>query len=98
MRARLEARYGLDRSRYEGPTGIVGVFQDACVGAGIPAISFWAGVPHYVAQPPNPKATMALLHSLEGKFMSQWLKAECGYVPVGTSSQSSAYLQSQFRA
>ena len=63
--AEAAARYGLDRSRYEGPTGIVGVFQDACVGAGIPAISFWAGVPHYVAQPPNPKATMALLHSLE---------------------------------
>ena len=63
--AEAAARYGLDRSRYEGPTGIVGVFQDACVGAGIPAISFWAGVPHYVAQPPNPKATLALLHSLE---------------------------------
>ena len=63
--AEAAARYGLDRSRYEGPTGIVGVFQDSCVGAGIPAISFWAGVPHYVAQPPNPKATLALLHSLE---------------------------------
>jgi proteasome assembly chaperone (PAC2) family protein len=35
------------------------------VGAGIPAISFWAGVPHYVSQPPNPKATIALLHSVE---------------------------------
>jgi proteasome assembly chaperone (PAC2) family protein len=59
------ARYGLERSRYEGPTGIVGVLQDMCVSAGIPAISFWAGVPHYVAQPPNPKATLALLHSVE---------------------------------
>jgi len=58
-------RYGLDNSRYEGPTGIVGVLQDACVKAGIPAISFWAAVPHYVAQPPNPKATMALLHRVE---------------------------------
>ncbi|MCW2497363.1 PAC2 family protein [Jatrophihabitans sp.] len=59
------ARYGLERSRYEGPTGIVGVLQDACVGAGIQAVSFWAGVPHYVSQPPNPKATLALLHSVE---------------------------------
>jgi predicted ATP-grasp superfamily ATP-dependent carboligase len=59
------ARYGLDRSTYEGPTGIVGVFQDACVAAGIPAVSFWAGVPHYVSQPPNPKATLALLSTLE---------------------------------
>jgi proteasome assembly chaperone (PAC2) family protein len=59
------SRFGLDRSRYEGPTGIVGVLQDACVSAGIPAISFWAAVPHYVAQPPNPKATIALLHRVE---------------------------------
>jgi proteasome assembly chaperone (PAC2) family protein len=58
-------RYGLEKSRYEGPSGIVGVLQDACVAAGIPAISFWAGVPHYVSQPPNPKATIALLHSVE---------------------------------
>jgi predicted ATP-grasp superfamily ATP-dependent carboligase len=63
--AESAAKYGLDASRYEGPTGIVGVFQDACVGLGIPAISFWAGVPHYVSQPPNPKATLALLHSVE---------------------------------
>ncbi|MBV9823249.1 MAG: PAC2 family protein [Actinobacteria bacterium] len=59
------ARYGLEKSRYEGPTGIVGVLQEACVRAGIPAISFWAAVPHYVAQPPNPKATIALLHRVE---------------------------------
>ncbi|MCW2491462.1 MAG: (Proteasome assembly chaperone) family [Frankiales bacterium] len=58
-------RFGLEGSRYEGPTGIVGVLQDACVGVGIPAISFWAAVPHYVSQPPNPKATIALLHRVE---------------------------------
>ena len=63
--AESATRYGLDKSRYEGPTGIVGVLQDACVASGIPAISFWAGVPHYVSQPPNPKATLALLHSVE---------------------------------
>ncbi|RRO18080.1 PAC2 family protein [Saccharopolyspora rhizosphaerae] len=57
--------FGLERTRYEGPTGIVGIFQDACVQAGIPAISFWAAVPHYVSQPPSPKATLALLHRVE---------------------------------
>jgi proteasome assembly chaperone (PAC2) family protein len=56
---------GLARSRYEGPTGIVGVLQDACTGAGLPAVSFWAAVPHYVAQPPCPKATVALLRRVE---------------------------------
>ena len=56
---------GLERSRYEGPTGIVGVFQDLCTQSGLPAISFWAAVPHYVAQPPCPKATLALLRRVE---------------------------------
>jgi proteasome assembly chaperone (PAC2) family protein len=59
------ARFGLEASRYTGPTGIVGVFQDACVQAGIPAISFWAAVPHYVSQAPDPKAAVALLHRVE---------------------------------
>ena len=63
-RATMEA-LGLERSRYEGPTGIVGVFQDLCTQAGLPAISFWAAVPHYVAQPPCPKATLALLRRVE---------------------------------
>ncbi|WP_106825948.1 PAC2 family protein [Mycobacterium avium] len=58
-------RFGLEESRYEGPTGIAGVFQDACVAAGIPAVTFWAAVPHYVSQPPNPKATVALLRRVE---------------------------------
>lgn len=59
------ARHGLDSSRYEGPTGIVGVLQDACTQAGVPALSLWAAVPHYVAQPPSPKATVALLRKVE---------------------------------
>ncbi len=57
--------FGLEETRYEGPTGIAGVFQDACVAAGIPAVTFWAAVPHYVSQPPNPKATVALLRRVE---------------------------------
>ena len=58
-------RFGLTETRYEGPTGITGVFQAACVAAGIPAVTFWAAVPHYVSQPPNPKATVALLRRVE---------------------------------
>jgi proteasome assembly chaperone (PAC2) family protein len=58
-------RLGLERSSYEGPTGIVGVFNDACVQAGLPTVTLWAAVPHYVAQPPCPKATLALLRNLE---------------------------------
>jgi proteasome assembly chaperone (PAC2) family protein len=59
------ARFGLENSRYQGPTGIIGVLQDVCVQAGIPAITLWAAVPHYVSQPPSPKATLALLHRVE---------------------------------
>jgi proteasome assembly chaperone (PAC2) family protein len=58
-------QFNLEQTRYEGPTGITGVLQDACVRAGVPAVSFWAAVPHYVSQPPNPKATIALLHRVE---------------------------------
>lgn len=61
----LVDRLTLEQSTYEGPTGIVGVFQDACVQLDIPSASFWAAVPHYVAQPPCPKATLALIGALE---------------------------------
>ena len=61
----LVDRLKLEHSTYEGPTGIVGVFQDACERLDIPAVSYWAAVPHYVAQPPCPKATLALLGQLE---------------------------------
>ena len=50
---------------YKGPTGIVGVLAHACADADIPAVSLWASVPHYVAQPPSPKATLALLRGVE---------------------------------
>jgi predicted ATP-grasp superfamily ATP-dependent carboligase len=61
----LTRRLSLEQSRYEGPTGIVGVFQDACQRVDMPEVSFWAAVPHYVAQPPCPKATVALLGRVE---------------------------------
>jgi predicted ATP-grasp superfamily ATP-dependent carboligase len=53
-------------STYEGPTGIVGVLHGACVQAGLPAASLWAGVPHYVAAASNPKAALALVRKVEG--------------------------------
>jgi proteasome assembly chaperone (PAC2) family protein len=61
----LAHRLKLEQSNYEGQTGIVGVFQDACTQEHLPGVSFWAAVPHYVAQQPCPKATLALLGRLE---------------------------------
>ncbi|SDH87370.1 Proteasome assembly chaperone (PAC2) family protein [Sinosporangium album] len=61
----LARSINLEVTRYEGPTGIVGVLQQALGASGMRAISLWASVPHYVAQPPNPKATLALLRRVE---------------------------------
>jgi predicted ATP-grasp superfamily ATP-dependent carboligase len=60
----LVDRLGLSQSRYEGPTGIVGVLHDAAREAGVPSVSLWAPVPHYVSTPPNPPATLSLLERL----------------------------------
>jgi proteasome assembly chaperone (PAC2) family protein len=56
----------LERSNYEGPTGITGVLHDVFRQTGIESASLWAAVPHYVAAVPNPKAALALLRRLEG--------------------------------
>lgn len=61
----LQQVLGLDASTYEGPTGIVGVLQHEATRRGMNALSVWAAVPHYVAHPPSPKATIALLVRLE---------------------------------
>jgi predicted ATP-grasp superfamily ATP-dependent carboligase len=61
----MMVRYAVESSQYEGPTGIVGVLQDAAAEAGIPGITLWAAVPHYVGQAPSPKATLALLRRVE---------------------------------
>jgi proteasome assembly chaperone (PAC2) family protein len=61
----LVDRLNLEQSTYEGPTGIVGVLQDACARLDIPAVSFWAAVPHYLPQAPCPKGTLALLTQVE---------------------------------
>jgi hypothetical protein len=58
--------YGLERSMYEGPVGILSVFEHFAENAGIPTASLWASVPHYVASAtPSPKVTLALLDRLE---------------------------------
>jgi proteasome assembly chaperone (PAC2) family protein len=62
----LVRRVGLERSSYEGPTGIVGVLHDACARANLPSVSLWASVPHYIAAAPNPKAALELVRRVEG--------------------------------
>jgi predicted ATP-grasp superfamily ATP-dependent carboligase len=60
----LVERLGLQASRYEGPTGIVGVLHDACKQHGLPSASLWAAVPHYVSLTPSPRAALALCERL----------------------------------
>jgi proteasome assembly chaperone (PAC2) family protein len=62
----LVERLGFEPPSYEGPTGIVGVLQHVCAEAGLPAVSLWASVPHYVAAAPNPKVALALVRAFEG--------------------------------
>jgi proteasome assembly chaperone (PAC2) family protein len=62
----LTERLGIEPSSYEGPTGIVGVLHSACSAAGLPSVTLWAAVPHYVAAASNPKAALALVRRVEG--------------------------------
>ncbi|MEN3342090.1 MAG: hypothetical protein V7644_1494 [Actinomycetota bacterium] len=59
--AALVEQMGLEPSRYEGPTGIVGVVHDACRESDLPSVSLWAAVPHYVSLAPSPRAALALV-------------------------------------
>jgi hypothetical protein len=63
--AELAAKFGLGRSQYQGPTGIVGVIHDELRQRGLPLISLAAAVPHYLNVDENPPATMALLRALQ---------------------------------
>jgi proteasome assembly chaperone (PAC2) family protein len=60
----LAERLGLPVSRYEGPTGILGVLSDAATRAGIPSVGLWAALPHYLHLAPNPWGGMALIEEL----------------------------------
>jgi proteasome assembly chaperone (PAC2) family protein len=71
----LVRKHGLSTSTYEGPTGIVGVLQEACREVGLPAISLWAATPHYLAANPNPKAMLALLRRC-GEVLDMYLDTD----------------------
>jgi len=58
-------RFDVEASRYEGPTGIVGVLSATASDAGVPTVSAWAAVPHYAGGSPSPKATLSLLRRVE---------------------------------
>jgi proteasome assembly chaperone (PAC2) family protein len=83
-------KYSLTPNRYEGPTGIVGVLQDACTHADLAAVSFWVHVPHYANNPPCAKATLALLHRVEDVLDLP--------VPVADLAEESAEWEERLRA
>ena len=94
---------GLQLSRYEGPTGIVGVLLDSCRRAGIPSVSLWAAVPHYVQLAPNPPAAKALCERLGGVLATEIDVSELGeasdeYVEqvsqaVATDADTASYVE-----
>ena len=61
----IAKRLGIEVSKYEGPTGILGIIQDACMRRGLDLVSLWASIPHYANDSPSPKAVLALLNALE---------------------------------
>jgi proteasome assembly chaperone (PAC2) family protein len=94
---------GLQLSRYEGPTGIVGVLLDSCRRVGIPSVSLWAAVPHYVQLAPSPPAAKALCERLAGVLAIDIDVTELGeaaeeYVDqvsqaVATDSETASYVE-----
>ena len=101
--AKLIEELGLEGSRYEGPTGIVGVVHDACREAGLPSVSLWAAVPHYVSLAPSPRAALALCERLRGLIGAELDTAELeeaasAYAEqvseaVATDAETSAYVE-----
>src|SRR6266576_2804519 len=73
---KLVEELGLASSRYEGPTGIVGVVHDACRAAGLPSASLWAAVPHYASLAASPQAALALCERLSGLLGTQFELAD----------------------
>jgi predicted ATP-grasp superfamily ATP-dependent carboligase len=100
--AELVERLGLQASRYEGPTGIIGVLHDACRRASLPSVSFWAAVPHYVSLTPSPRAALALCERLGSLLdaeidVKELSDAAEGYVEqvsraVATDADTQAYV------
>ena len=100
---KLVDELGLSTSRYEGPTGVVGIVHDACNRAGIPSVSLWAAVPHYVQLTPSPRAAQALCERLAtllgGRIdVSELRRAGRGYVEqvseaVAGDAETAAYVE-----
>jgi proteasome assembly chaperone (PAC2) family protein len=98
----LIAELGLQYSRYEGPTGIVGSLHDACKTASLPSASLWAAVPHYVSMTPSPRAAKALCDRLADLLgleldTSELERASDAYVEqvseaVAADSETAAYV------
>jgi predicted ATP-grasp superfamily ATP-dependent carboligase len=98
----LVERLGLQASRYEGTTGIVGVLHDACRRQNLPSVSFWAAVPHYVSLTPSPRAALALCERLGSLLeieidVEELQEAAEGYVEqvsraVATDADTQAYV------
>ena len=100
---RLVKELGLEASRYEGPTGIVGIVHDRCRDAGIASVSLWAAVPHYVSLAPSPRAALALVRRF-GELMrvdidlSELEQAAAEYADqvseaVSTDAETAAYVE-----
>ena len=100
---KLVDELGLSTSRYEGPTGVVGIVHDACHRAGIPSVSLWAAVPHYVQLTPSPRAAQALCERLATLLgghidVSELRRAGRGYVEqvseaVAGDAETAAYVE-----
>jgi proteasome assembly chaperone (PAC2) family protein len=100
---KLVDELGLQLSRYEGPTGIVGVLLDAFRRASIPSVSLWAAVPHYVSLAPSPRAARGLCERLAGVLgvqvdVGELAEAESSYVEqvseaVASDSETAAYVE-----
>ena len=61
----IAARLGVEISKYEGPTGILGIIADGALKREVDCVSLWAGLPHYASNSPSPKATLALINAVE---------------------------------
>jgi proteasome assembly chaperone (PAC2) family protein len=100
---KLVDEFGLQLSRYEGPTGIVGVLLDSCRRVGIPSVSLWAAVPHYVSLAPSPRAARALCDRLSGVLgvdidTKELAEAETSYVEqvseaVASDADTASYVE-----
>jgi predicted ATP-grasp superfamily ATP-dependent carboligase len=87
-------RYALQRSRYEGPTGIVGVLHDACAKANIASVSLWAACPAYAPGTPSPKATLALVTKAADVLGTQVPAGELANMAVAYEEEVDAAISS----